>query len=271
MLPLLKECHHTCMTLSIVRHPKPEFTVSRVSTKTGCNGKITHPGVSTAAWVVGSSPTGAPGHPVRQDTWDLMGYCAWHCCLADGGRDPSTSPFPLSDALFLRASPDHPEVHQAHTQFVGNDYGIPDCDGCTPFLCVPSLPSFPVSYRFAPHAQKKTVCNSDVPGRRTMKLSKAQNNWVKQLVEDSTSKEREKLKRKEKAIARFASALMSWSESTEMGPSTRPRLEKAARRYQRACISAMPNRTSSCPVPPANSASIKPLQQNHKSRRTEFD
>lgn len=157
MLPLLKECHHTCMTLSIVRHPKPEFTVSRVSTKTGCNGKITHPGVSTAAWVVGSSPTGAPGHPVRQDTWDLMGYCAWHCCLADGGRDPSTSPFPLSDALFLRASPDHPEVHQAHTQFVGNDYGIPDCDGCTPFLCVPSLPSFPVSYRFAPHAQKNGV------------------------------------------------------------------------------------------------------------------
>ena len=49
-----------------------------------------------------------------------------------------------------------------------------------------------------------------------MKLSKAESNWVKQLVEDSTSKERETLKRKEKAISGFASALMSWRESTEM-------------------------------------------------------
>ena len=49
-----------------------------------------------------------------------------------------------------------------------------------------------------------------------MKLSKAQSKWVKQLVEDSASKEREELKRKEKAIAGFASALMSWRESTEM-------------------------------------------------------
>lgn len=49
-----------------------------------------------------------------------------------------------------------------------------------------------------------------------MKLSKAQSKWVKQLVGDSASKEREELKRKEKAIAGFASALMSWRESTEM-------------------------------------------------------
>lgn len=49
-----------------------------------------------------------------------------------------------------------------------------------------------------------------------MKLSRAQSKWVKQLVEDSTSKERKELKRKGKAIAGFASALMSWRESTEM-------------------------------------------------------
>ena len=33
-----------------------------------------------------------------------------------------------------------------------------------------------------------------------MKLSRAQSKWVKQLVEDSTSKERGELKRKEKPL-----------------------------------------------------------------------
>ena len=48
----------------------------------------------------------------------------------------------------------------------------------------------------------KMGCNSDVPGGGggTMKLSKAQSKWVKQLIEDSASKEREELKRKEKPL-----------------------------------------------------------------------
>ena len=48
-----------------------------------------------------------------------------------------------------------------------------------------------------------------------MKLSKAQNNWVKQLVEESTAHERDELKRKEEATTAFASSLITWRESTE--------------------------------------------------------
>lgn len=48
-----------------------------------------------------------------------------------------------------------------------------------------------------------------------MKLSKAQSAWVKQLVEESTSRERDELKRKEEAMTGFASALVAWRESTE--------------------------------------------------------
>ena len=48
-----------------------------------------------------------------------------------------------------------------------------------------------------------------------MKLSKAQSQWVKQLVEESTSRERDELKRKEEAITGFAAALAAWRESTK--------------------------------------------------------
>lgn len=48
-----------------------------------------------------------------------------------------------------------------------------------------------------------------------MKLSKAQSDWVKQLVEESTARERDELKRKEEAMTGFASALVAWRESTE--------------------------------------------------------
>lgn len=48
-----------------------------------------------------------------------------------------------------------------------------------------------------------------------MKLSKAQSNWVKQLVEESTAHERDELKRKEEATTAFASSLITWRESTE--------------------------------------------------------
>lgn len=48
-----------------------------------------------------------------------------------------------------------------------------------------------------------------------MKLSKAQSDWVKQLVEESTARERDELKRKEAATTAFASALITWRESTE--------------------------------------------------------
>ena len=47
-----------------------------------------------------------------------------------------------------------------------------------------------------------------------MKLSKAQSGWVKQLVEESTARERDELKRKEEATTAFASALITWREST---------------------------------------------------------
>lgn len=47
-----------------------------------------------------------------------------------------------------------------------------------------------------------------------MKLSKAQTDWVKQLVEESTARERDELKRKEDAMMGFASALVAWREST---------------------------------------------------------
>ena len=48
-----------------------------------------------------------------------------------------------------------------------------------------------------------------------MKLSKAQHYWVKQLVEESTARERDELKRKKEAMTGFASALVAWRESTE--------------------------------------------------------
>lgn len=48
-----------------------------------------------------------------------------------------------------------------------------------------------------------------------MKLSKAQSNWVKQLVEESTAHERDELKRKEEATTAFASSLITWRKSTE--------------------------------------------------------
>lgn len=41
-----------------------------------------------------------------------------------------------------------------------------------------------------------------------MKLSKAQSGWVKQLVEEPTTQEREELKRKEDAMT------VAWCEST---------------------------------------------------------
>ena len=47
-----------------------------------------------------------------------------------------------------------------------------------------------------------------------MKLSKAQSDWVKQLVEESTARERDELKRKEETTTAFASALVAWREST---------------------------------------------------------
>lgn len=48
-----------------------------------------------------------------------------------------------------------------------------------------------------------------------MKLSKAQSDWVKQLVEESTARERDELKRREEAMTGFASALVAWRASTE--------------------------------------------------------
>ena len=48
-----------------------------------------------------------------------------------------------------------------------------------------------------------------------MKLSKAQTDWVKQLVEESTARERDELKRKEEAMMGFASALITWRASTK--------------------------------------------------------
>lgn len=48
-----------------------------------------------------------------------------------------------------------------------------------------------------------------------MKLSKAQSDWVKQLVKESTARERDELKRKEKATTAFTSSLITWRESTE--------------------------------------------------------
>lgn len=48
-----------------------------------------------------------------------------------------------------------------------------------------------------------------------MNPSKAQSDWVKKPVEESTSRERGKLKRKEEATTAFASALITWRESTE--------------------------------------------------------
>lgn len=48
-----------------------------------------------------------------------------------------------------------------------------------------------------------------------MKLSKAQTDWVKQLVKESTSRERDDLKRKEEATTAFLAALIAWRESTK--------------------------------------------------------
>lgn len=48
-----------------------------------------------------------------------------------------------------------------------------------------------------------------------MKLSKAQSDWVKQLVEESTAHERDELKREEEATTAFASSLITRRESTE--------------------------------------------------------
>lgn len=48
-----------------------------------------------------------------------------------------------------------------------------------------------------------------------MKLSKVQSEWVKHLVEESTTREREALRSKEKAVSDFGVALAAWHESTE--------------------------------------------------------
>lgn len=48
-----------------------------------------------------------------------------------------------------------------------------------------------------------------------MKLSMAQSQWVRQLVAESMSRERDELKCEEEAITEFASALAAWRESTK--------------------------------------------------------
>lgn len=72
-----------------------------------------------------------------------------------------------------------------------------------------------------------------------MKPSKDQSDWMKKPVEESTSWERGKLKRKEDAMAGFASAMAAWRESTEEVQRTR-----AASRRLPVCTSTRPSRTS---------------------------